>query len=50
MKCKKCNSEKFTIIENEPHIGLYCAKCGAWVKWIKRKDIKIISKICNIVE
>ena len=37
-KCKKCGSQEYVIKEvpNESnvHKGLYCAKCGAWEKWL----------------
>lgn len=41
-KCTKCdNEEDFIIARKGPHIGLYCKKCGAWIKWIKKNDGKV---------
>ena len=34
-KCKKCGHESFHTERVGPHLGLYCAKCGSWQKWVK---------------
>lgn len=39
MKCK-CGNESFFIKENGTHIGLYCDKCGKWVKWATRDEVR----------
>lgn len=33
MSCKKCNHPIFVYTQKGPHLGQYCAKCGAWQKW-----------------
>jgi ribosomal protein S27AE len=33
-KCKKCGSTSFEARHKGPHIGWYCTKCGAWLRWI----------------
>lgn len=39
--CKKCTSSRYyTIKRVGPHYGLYCAKCGSWVKWLNSKEAK----------
>lgn len=41
-KCLKCNNANdFVITRKGPHIGLYCKKCGAWIKWIKKNEGKV---------
>lgn len=41
-KCKKCGSDKyFTKSKNNgtgTAIGLYCAKCGQWQKWLNKQE------------
>lgn len=34
-KCKKCGNTTFHTERVGPHLGLYCAKCGSWQKWVK---------------
>lgn len=38
-KCPKCGHETFICKHKGPHIGWYCARCGAWVRWIKQNKI-----------
>lgn len=39
-KCKYCgNDNEFKLIPCGPHIGIYCAKCGKWLKWVKQKEV-----------
>lgn len=41
-KCVHCgNEEDFVISRKGPHIGLYCKKCGKWIKWIKKSEGKV---------
>lgn len=32
---QKCGNTTFHTERVGPHLGLYCAKCGSWQKWIK---------------
>ena len=32
--CKKCGSTDFYTKPKGPHIGAYCSKCNAWLKWM----------------
>lgn len=32
--CRKCGCNVFETKRKGPHIGWYCTKCGAWVRWI----------------
>lgn len=38
MSCKKCNHPVFVYTRRGTHIGQYCAKCGAWHKWIPQNN------------
>lgn len=33
-KCRKCGNNVFEAKHVGPHIGWYCTKCGAWLRWI----------------
>ena len=39
-KCPKCNNTSFIVRNVGPHVGLYCEKCGAWIRWIKQHKKK----------
>ena len=47
MECRKCNSKNLFLKEKGSQTGLYCSECGAWQKWVPKKDIDIISTIIN---
>ena len=36
--CKKCGSSELYLKKKGPQIGAYCNKCGAWIKWVSKKD------------
>lgn len=38
MNCKKCNHEIFVYTPKGKHLGQYCAKCGAWQKWMPQNN------------
>lgn len=40
MHCTKCESHGYVLKSKGPHMGAYCAKCDAWIKWIPRAEIK----------
>lgn len=42
--CKKCGSVKVYIEQKGTQVGLYCADCGAWIKWLG-KDEKRLAEI-----
>ena len=35
--CNRCGSEQFEEREQGPHVGLFCTKCSAWIKWIPQQ-------------
>ena len=40
IKCK-CGNNKFFFKHNKMHIGVYCSKCGCWVKWASKNEKNI---------
>lgn len=45
--CKKCGCGTFIYKTVYPHVGKYCAHCGAWQKWVPKNEINFK---CNCVE
>lgn len=39
-KCRKCGANTFVAKHKGPHIGWYCTKCGAWLRWIPQHNKK----------
>lgn len=37
--CVKCSSYNLYILTKEDKLGLYCASCGKWQKWIGKKNL-----------
>lgn len=40
--CKKCRSRDLFLRGNGAAIGLYCADCGVWQKWVAKKDLPLV--------
>jgi len=38
-KCKYCKCTDYYLEKKAQHIGLYCADCGRWSKWVKQSEI-----------
>lgn len=38
-ECKYCKYTNYYLQTKGPNIGLYCAKCSAWSKWVPKKDL-----------
>lgn len=38
ISCSKCKSNNFIIIPKGSQSGLYCAECGAWLKWLGKSE------------
>lgn len=38
--CRKCNSAKVKLEERGTQTALLCADCGAWLKWVGKKEIQ----------
>lgn len=38
--CKKCGSPDLYTDQNGNNTGLYCSDCGAWIKWLSKKELR----------
>lgn len=41
-KCSHCGSTKTEIEEKANQIGLYCAECGKWIKWLSKDEARVL--------
>lgn len=39
-RCRKCGNNVFEARHKGPHVGWYCTKCGAWLRWIPQHNKK----------
>lgn len=39
LACPKCTNKNFFMRPRGAQMGLYCDACGAWIKWVGKKDI-----------
>lgn len=39
-RCRKCGGTSFEARHKGSHIGWYCTKCGAWLRWIPQHNKK----------
>ena len=39
-ECKRCGGKEYKIVTAGQHTGLYCDRCGAWQKWLNKKEKK----------
>ena len=42
-KCKKCGCEQFRFVERTPHIGAYCMNCGFFLKWLDKREKRLLA-------
>lgn len=38
--CKKCGSVSLHTEEKGNNVGLYCDDCGAWIKWLRKDELR----------
>ena len=38
--CKKCGSISLHTEVKGNHTGLYCDDCGAWIKWLRKDELR----------
>lgn len=43
-ECPKCNSNDVFIEKNGNNTGLYCKKCGKWIKWLNKDEIRLVEE------
>lgn len=39
--CTKCGSKDFHLEIKGNNTGLYCNKCGKWIKWLSKDEIRV---------
>lgn len=39
--CTKCGSKDFHLEIKGNNTGLYCNKCGKWIKWLSKGEIRV---------
>lgn len=42
--CKKCESKNVVIKQAGKYTGAYCKDCGAWIKWLNKKELRELYK------
>lgn len=42
--CNKCGSHKVKLEKRGNQTALLCADCGAWIKWVGRKEIEHVKE------
>lgn len=45
MECRKCHSKNLFTKEKGTQTGLYCEECGAWQKWVPKKELATVIDI-----
>lgn len=40
-QCNKCEGKEMFIMQKGCQIGLYCSECGAWQKWLSKKELPL---------
>lgn len=48
--CVKCGNHIFVKRQRGPHVGLYCSKCGYFVKWLNKEERKFYEDDGNITQ
>lgn len=46
-RCKKCGGVNAETKVKGNQIGLYCADCGTWQKWIPKNQLHLY-QVCNV--
>ena len=46
-ECEKCKSKEVFISESGNNIGLYCADCGKWIKWLNKDELRLAERQIN---
>lgn len=44
--CRSCGMDKFAIVPEKPHTGVYCRDCGAWQGWLKKTMVNRLTALC----
>lgn len=38
----KCGCDDFSLSRKSIHVGIYCMKCGRWLKWANHDERNLI--------
>ena len=41
VNCRKCGGIGFYLQQSGMQVGMYCDNCGAWLKWVGKKDLDL---------
>ena len=44
-QCKCGAINKVTLVPKGTAVGLYCTKCGRWLKWVNKDEQKVVEHI-----
>lgn len=44
-RCKKCGCKELECIINKTQWGLFCKKCGFWIKWLNKGERKFYTPV-----
>ena len=36
--CKNCNGTDFGFLQKGAQLGIYCSRCGRWLKWADKNE------------
>jgi len=42
--CNKCNGTSAFITKTNTQTGLYCSKCGKWIKWLGKEELRLYER------
>lgn len=43
-ECSRCKSKEIFIRMSGNNTGLYCSKCGKWIKWLSKNEKRLAEK------
>lgn len=43
-KCTKCGSKDLFLRKSGCNTALYCGDCGAWLKWVGKKERPLVER------
>lgn len=43
-ECTKCRSKDLFLRKSGSNTGLYCGDCGAWLKWVGKKELPLVER------
>ena len=42
--CRKCGNTGFYLQQRGMQVGMYCDTCGAWLKWVGKKELPMFKR------